>query len=150
MSSYISFYVRKNDVFCPIGTFSRSDKRYEFFRYQLPYGKCIAIDEDTLSLVRGDVDEEKKNINRGIEDARELMNNISSWNDPFEERIECISNIIFEVREREEELKELSMINHFLFFLSGILEEATYGDMDNKKYLYVGIDAPTPTPDNVL
>ena len=50
MSSYVHFFVRKNDVFAPIATYGRSSKIYYAFDQFAPYGKIRALTASNLRV----------------------------------------------------------------------------------------------------
>lgn len=150
MSSYVHFFVRKDDVFCPIGTFSRGSGYYQAFCHYLPYEKCRAIPSDLLVTIRGEIKNGIKENERYIKNLEESKKEVNSFNNSIEEKIEVISDLLNSIEEVEFEIEELKVVYAFTRFLDNVMEEAIYTDISADKYVYAGIECPEPTVDDLV
>jgi threonine synthase len=150
MSSYVHFFVRKDNVFCPIGTFTRNSGYYQAFCHYLPYEKCRAIPSDLLITIRGEIKNGIKENERYIKNLEESKKEVSNFNNSVEEKIEAISDLVNSIQETEAENEELKNVYAFTRFLDNIMEEAVFTDTGADKYVYGGIECPEPTIDDLV
>lgn len=150
MSSYVHFFVRKDDVFCPIGTFSRNSGYYQAFYHYLPYEKCRSISSNLLVTIRTEIKKVIKDNEKYIKNLEESKKEVSSFNNSVEEKIEVISDLINSIQELEADNEELKDVCAFTRFLDNVMEEAICTDTGTDKYIYAGIECPEPTIDDLI
>ena len=149
MSAYVNFYLRVNENFAPLGSYSRSSQIYKIMGAYLPWEKIVALDVSTLQRFRSEVEDilhfTQKDKDRGIAKCKSIMD---AANTPLEEKLSAVANIEDNLKELDEYIEELNdAISIFSFFI-GMIEDFKYypseycsfkGDADH--YLYAGIEA---------
>lgn len=145
MSSYVNFYLRINDLFVPIGSYSRNSKMYQTMYHYCPYGKIKALTKENLyEIINNDLETRIQNIKdfRAADEKRCEM--IMQANNTLEEKMEAISDIMSGFDEMDTDIEELSFSADTLRVFSNIIEEFSYNNQfsnDYNHYLYAGIEA---------
>lgn len=145
MSSYINFYLKHDNKFCQLWSFSRSCVEYQHFNDILPYGKNVPITFDILNIALDNVNKDiqiyKKHIKENKKDIEIIakMEGVS-----FHERMENISEYRTYISEEKDHLFELKRCKHFIEFLEDLLYNVKWSDIDSNDYLYAGIEAINP------
>ena len=90
MSSYVNFYLRINDLFVPIGSYSRSSEMYQTMYHYCPYGKIKALTKENLYEVINDLETRAQRIKdfRAADEKRCDM--IMQANNALEEKMEDV------------------------------------------------------------
>ena len=158
MSAYIEFFIRHENSFLPIATYSRSDVVYQHFSDYVPYEAIKGIDRDMLRDVMEGVNADKQYFANAIKSIEEDIEMVSKFNAPIDEKMEQIRTMKSWIRENEEMLHELQRVEYFVAFLSDIIEETEYGHLSPYEpdrtvapngYVYVGIEVGMPTVDDI-
>ena len=80
MSSYINFYVERNNVYIPVGDYSRNNPMYRCGESFVPYEGGRILDHDVFEWFEGEFEEEIKDLKNSIErynKENELIKDIS-------------------------------------------------------------------------
>ena len=142
MSSYIHFFVRRNDTFIPIGTFGRSTRIYAAFEHMAPWERIRALNTDLLKFARAYLKSEEE-INREIDAAHARINTIAAFNNGVDEKMAAIDEVREEIKGWQEFAHEEREARAFIGFLYGILDEAEYNSLEGfgaSACLYVGME----------
>ncbi len=142
MSQYMTFVVRKGDVFTPIYTCSRSSDLYQNLKAAVDYGKLSEVRKDELMEC---IEREKayeRDLAKDIEAIESNKKLIADWNNSIEEKLEALSRYDLsqqDVRDRIEEAQDTVVRLQFLY---DIAEELEYFRDYLKKDagLYAGIE----------
>lgn len=158
MSAYIQFFVKINDKFAPIATYSRSTVIYQEFQCYAPWEKISALNERQLSRISEEIKNEISDYEKSIHSEREAIDFLRS-----NEYI-SVEDLMDEYRSANDTIEELNstiteLQNAYSFcnFLIDIIEEAgqeeRWGDNPNNlhpdSYVYVGIEVGTPTIEDI-
>ena len=80
MSSYINFYLKVEDKYCPLGIYSRNCPEYQFFKDIVPFEKIAPITIKKLQAVIEDIEFAINNeFCQAILDYREVAQLISTY-----------------------------------------------------------------------
>lgn len=142
MSQYMTFVVRKDDVFTPIYTCSRSSSLYQNLKAAVDYGKLSLLPDEEL---RECIEREEAHAQDLIRDVAALEANkrlVSDWNNPIEEKLEAIEGYDARKQAILDDIEEIQDTIVRLKFLRDIIEELTYFKDYLKKEagLYAGIE----------
>ena len=141
MSSYIHFFVRKNDVFAPIATYGRSSKIYYAFDQLAPYGKIRALTASNLRVVDSEYLDRAEYFENQIREVRDRIQLIASFNNDLEDKLRAIEGEESFIAEIKADAEETAAAHMFIGFLRDIIAEVEYDSKyDPDNYLYVGID----------
>lgn len=153
MSSYVNFYLKKDNVFCPLASFSRLTKYYQKFSPYLPYEKCAAITKDLLSSIKNEVILDTLMCNASIKEAEKMNEFLKNSNDPLESKVTFFLENNRSIRGEEMEKTDLENLSHFIDFLLIIIDEAEdyHGYSINPEgYIYGGIECYDPTEEDIV
>lgn len=158
MSAYMCFYIRANDKFYPIGTYSRSTMIYDIFEMcaRVPWEKIVPIDRKQLEEIISYTSNFKKSVNRNIESIYEKIDFIQNCEADFEDKLENYGYCKETIEDYEEEIKELDWVINFADFLQSVIddgEDTKFYDeietIDPSKYVYAGIEIGCPTVEDI-
>lgn len=146
MSSYANFYIRVNDKFAPIGTYSRSTDMYQNFYDILPYEKLVALTplklHDVILSTRKKISSFSEMINENQELRDQFLN---AKNISFEDKRIAVEEFNAGIRELEEEIENLQNVINYVRVLLNIIDDYKYSGIsfenDYEHYLYAGIEA---------
>lgn len=142
MSQYINFYLRVNDKFISLGSFSRNNIVYTVLSDRVPYEKITAINEDILDAGMVDLDREKEINNKYLKKNAEMMAAVANFNNSVTEKMEGIENLNREKAELEMENRQIDRAIAYLDFLKDIIEDYRYDCKYGKEVgIYAGIEA---------
>lgn len=153
MSSYVNFYLKKDNVFCPLASFSRLTKYYQKFSPYLPYEKCVAITKDLLASIKNEVILDILMCNASIKEAEKMNEFLKNSNDPLESKVTFFLENNRSIRGEEMEKTDLENLSHFIDFLFIIIDEAEdyHGYSINPEgYIYGGIECYDPTEEDIV
>lgn len=156
MSQYINFFIRCNDDFCPIATYSRSTNVYRDFsdRLNVPYEKITPLSKDDLKGVIEEADLKIKAYKKQVEKLEKEISDVSNMNNSIDEKTGMIENIYECIEENNLEIKWEENVQSFCSFLDDIIDEVIYDNNTSKfnasKYVYVGIEIGEPTIDDIV
>ena len=140
MSAYIQFFIKHEDIFLPIGVFSRSSAIYRVFDGIAIWGKIRPVGELALDsaekIVKEFIDVSEKSLVR----ANEEKNMIANFNNSVEEKLESIEGYNSYIAEITKDIKGFESAQQYLLFLRDVLESVEYTDFNKQPYLYVGVE----------
>ena len=145
MSQYINFYVRINDNFAPIGSYSRSSEIYQTAHHRVPY-------EHITPLRVSDFDEMIKNIEERIDTKKkdkkyylDMITLVMNANNSIGEKMEEVDSLNCSIREIKESIEELEGAMYLFSVYSDMIEDYQYSGIsyenDYSHYIYAGIEA---------
>lgn len=158
MSAYIQFFIKINDKFAPIATYSRSTKVYQEFQHYAPWEKVSALNEQKLSAVSDEIRSEISEYEEAIRSERETIDFLRSCKDiSVEDLMDQYRSATGTIEELNDTIAELQHASSFCSFLMDVVEEAgqeeRWGDNPNDlhadSYVYVGIEVGTPTIEDI-
>ncbi len=144
MSMYINFFIKRDNKFIRIADYSRNSQIYKITSDCLPYGKVRALTIYDLEKFNGiacrDIEECKKHI----EKINMCINNIGSFNNSIEDKLEAIHTYEIDKSDWEDDIEELQFAKNFFAFLVDLIGSGTYEEVNSDKYLYAGIEVGEP------
>ena len=150
MSSYLSFYIKKNQNETPIYTYlfgvSSSHYLYQAFCEELgghttEKGHCMKLSRQDLYDVCHNMNDSISTFKDIIKTKQELLQQIGNWNNSTNEKFHMYLDIGNEIRDCQEELDECISAKHLLSTLMFIQAEYWQSSDD---VLYGGIDCCAP------
>lgn len=151
MSAYIQFFVRNDEAFMPIGTYSRNDCIYGYFDEYTPWEKIKAVTRPLLDKIRDDVNEDLQDVQKRYDRAKEMKEWIATLNNSLEEKMEYINNVEEVLEDCYEMRDDFMRVKSYLNFLDDIIKSVEYKEhIDYKAYLYVGIEVGSPTSEDIV
>ena len=147
MSSYVNFYLRVNDKFAPIGSYSRSTEMYKAVSSQLPYEKIRALTAGDLMLYIRDLENAADNVKIVCERDRSHISLImNAENTSLDEKLDTVDDIEENCRECEDYISELMFAADTLRVFYNMIDEFKYYNEsgftnDAEHYIYAGIEA---------
>ena len=146
MSSYANFYIRVNDKFAPIGTYSRSTDMYQNFYDILPYEKLIALTPFKLHDVILSTQKKIHSFSEAIKENQELRDQfLNAENISFEDKRIAVEEFNTAIHELEEDIDNLQNVINYIRVLLNIIDDYRYSGIsfenDYEHYLYAGIEA---------
>lgn len=147
MSSYINFYLRVEDKYCPIGIYSRNCPEYRFFKDIVPFEKITPISVKKLQAVIEDIEFAINNEMKSIGRYSLNIRDIKTFNNSLSEKMELIEDYRNTINELKEDLEAKKNCLNFVNWLIEILTDIKYSPYANKhsitqdNYLWVGIEA---------
>lgn len=151
MSAYIHFFIRIEDKFYPIATYSRNSQVFELM-HSAPYEHIRVLNSEALSnygVEAREILDEWNVRKRKYEKRKEL---IATFNNSVEEKMEMIHNSDEAIEEIEYEISEAKSVIRFIYFLENIIKEVDYDTpegIDKDNYLYYGIECYRPTAEDI-
>lgn len=159
MSQYIQFFIRCEDKFVPMCSYSRSNTIFRAFAYHAPYEKIMPITEHILRVAQSYLKSEEDSIEARIELYRDMLESIRHFDNDVDDKLEAINSVNADIGELKSDLEEITFAKTFIDILDGILVSAKYRDDGNgcplanyteDTVLYAGIEVPEyPTMDDV-
>ena len=145
MSSYVNFYVRVDEKFAPVGSWSRSGKIYQALERRVPYEKIMNMTSDGLERVINSLELEKKEVEEYIAAKQSKITMImNEENTPLNEKLEAVESVVGYVNEAKEEIKDyeyaINILNGFTVMIEDYRWSNNQFSNDGDHYLYVGID----------
>lgn len=156
MSQYTQFFIKTNDnIFYPIGTFSRNDARAAAINDILPYESIRPLTKSDCVEVIDDLEKELE----AYKDSKRKYNNQIEWlktaTGNLDERLDRITEYFGYIKEIDE---EMPYIYDAIGFYKGIMEIIDEAEMDEKygegveygfnlkgdSYVYAGIEVGNP------
>lgn len=156
MSQYTQFFIKTNDnIFYPIGTFSRNDKRAAAINDILPYESIRPLTKADCIEVINDLEKELEACENSKKEHKERIEWLKTAAGDLDERLERITDYFSYI---EEINKEIPYIYDAIGFYKGIMEIIDEAEMDEKygegaeygfnlkgdSYVYAGIEVSNP------
>ncbi len=153
MSQYIEFYVRNNDSFTNILSFSRNSLVYEALNTRVPYEKIRKLNSDTIHYAISETNEEKEKYQNMKAQSQARIAEIRHFNNSVEDKLEAIHNEEDNLEELDDLVKECEEAVQILGVLEKIVKtidlNIRYEDVAGAQGLYAGIEAYKPTVDDI-
>ena len=145
MSAYVSFFIRVNDNFAPIGSWSRSSKMYGVMSNRVPYEKMRALTITDLQNAINEINLSIKEWNEALDERKEEIKMVmNAANASLKEKLEEVSDIRYLINEIKEDLEAYEDARNTLAVYIDILDNVKYSETrfenDYKHYLYAGIE----------
>ena len=141
MSSYINFFVKsKSNELCPIGDFSRNTVLYRTFEHIVPFGKVISIAKQTILDVKEELKTQREAEEVVLKENEELLNKISTFNNPIEEKISAIYDQQDVINDIKDSIYEIKYAYNYVTALLEIVDTQPVENENN--YIYAGIEVP--------
>jgi len=145
MSSYVNFYLRVNDVFAPIGSYSRNSEIYKAIEHYSIYGKIIPLKYDMIKSILEDIEQSISNVQATIQKDNETCHLVMSSQNSLAEKLDTIHTIKDGIADAYKLIEELQFAYALFHIYEDILDEIEYGlkavGTDSCHYIYFGIDA---------
>lgn len=147
MSSYINFYLKVEDKYCPLGSYLRNCSEYRFFKNIVPFGKIAPITIKNLKTVIEDIEFAISNEMKSIGRYSLNIKDIKTFNNSINEKMELIEDYRNTINELKEDLEANKKCLNFVNWLIEILTDVEYDPYADKhgitqdNYLWVGIEA---------
>ena len=156
MSQYTQFFIKTNDnIFYPIGTFSRNDARAAAINDMLPYESIRPLTKSDCVEVINNLESQIKSYEESKTGYREKIEWLKTATGDLNERLERITDYFGYIEEIDEELPDLY---DAIGFYKGIIEIIDEAEMDEKygegiehgfnlkgdSYVYAGIEVSNP------
>lgn len=146
MSSYANFYLRVNDKFAPIGTYSRSTDMYQNFYDILPYEKLVVLTPLKLHDIILSTRKKIHSFSEMIKENQELRDQfLNAKNISFEDKRIAVEEFNTAIHESEKEIDNLQNVINYVRVLLNIIDDYRYSGIsfenDYEHYLYAGIEA---------
>lgn len=144
MSEYMTFVVRKGDIFTPIYTCTRSSEVFQNLKGAVDYGRLVEVHKDELVEC---IERERayaRDLEKDIEAIESNKRLLADWNNSVEDKMEALSQYGLSQQEIRDRIKESQVTAARLQFLYDIAEELEYFKDYSKKEsgLYAGIEIP--------
>lgn len=148
MSAYVNFYLRVNDNFAPIGSFSRSNIIYETTNSDLPWEKMKPIRKSTLDDWVKNIETKSQHMAKMKKENEDKCAQIMAVaNNPLEEKLDAVADIERDCDEINERIEECEYAINTLLCFYNIIEEYQYRGSDEVQfendynhYIYAGIE----------
>lgn len=153
MSMYINFFMRRDEKFFPIGSYSRNHNIFKAFDNYAPWEKIRPLTVVALRQIGNECSQMKTECEHRIEEKEKKKQLVASFNNSVEEKYEVICDLDDSIDELRQERAEEEMAEYFCIFLEAMIDEIRYGEsneeIDPNAYLYVGIEIGNPTPNDI-
>ena len=142
MSQYLNFFVRHNEDFIPLASYSRNTHIYDIA--EAPYEKIRRFSQEQLESIASRLLESKtfthKEIAR-LHQEIEIIKGINITADKFDEVLDVIHNITNVISEYQEDIETLEREAIEIEFMRNM----TYDDCE----IFAGIEISDPTMDDI-
>ena len=157
MSQYTSFFIRHNDAFLPMVTYSRSHKVAEAFNHIAPWEKIAPLTAADIRGVRASLTSDVEAYAKAIARARDEIEFLRTTNMAPDDLLEQYRSNIEYINDLTEEKTACESAIIFTHFLGDIIDEAAsehkWGEnplgIDENTYIYVGIEVGNPTLEDI-
>ena len=105
MSAYIDFYVKRNNVYVPIGDFSRSNPIYQVMSDFIGWEKIVHFDEKLYNDVISRFNDKIANYKEMKADYENKINLIKTMEAPLNEKMEFIHDYQESIHEIDDEIE---------------------------------------------
>lgn len=147
MSSYVNFYLRMNNSFAPIGSYSRSNEIYQAIQHAVPYEKITPLTSRAFDeMIRELESKAQKMADAKKRDQERIALIMNAANTSLDEKLSAVAEIESNFADMDEYISDVNFAaDTFRVFLN-IIDDVRYSDntyMDNDcdHYIYAGIEA---------
>lgn len=147
MSSYVNFYLRINDNFTPIGSYSRSSSMYQAISNILPYEKIISLRPSQITEVIHNLEESATKMKKIKENSQATCDKImSTANNSIEDKLSAIAEIESNFDDMDSYIEETNFAADTLRVFLNMIDDFRYSndcgfDNDYFHYIYAGIES---------
>ena len=145
MSSYVNFYLRVNDTFAPIGSYSRNNKMYEYMDCYCPYEKIRPFTVDDFIEIINSLKDNKHNIKQARKTEKKHYTAIIQANNSVEEKLNALYESESSLKEMDKEIAEINFTINTLQIFCNMIDDFKYSTSDFSNdynhYIYAGIEA---------
>lgn len=159
MSCYTCFFIRRENDFVPIGSFSRNNtiaRAFSDYHFEAPWEKISALDtKDIQEIIAGVMENKQFDLNT-IDKYEKKIAEIKSMEASLSERMKMIDEYRGYIDEVREDYEDWDYAHSYLSFLLGILDEIRYSDYGEDKkydvdnYIYFGLEIGHPTVNDIV
>ena len=144
MSSYINFFIKRNDVYAPIGSFGRGSIIYRSFNGD--YEKLKALTPDVIEAIKVDLKDDRIRCDKEINECAQKVDFIRGLNNSVDEKMQAFYDIDEQAKEIQQEMEDIEYALHFCEFLNDILNDCweDSNNLDRNNYIFYGIEVPDP------
>lgn len=142
MSQYLNFFVRHNEDFIPLASYSRNTHVYDVAG--APYEKIRRFSQERLESIASKLRESKTSAHKEIarlQQQIEIAKGINVTVDNFDEVFGAIRNIMNMISEYQEDIETLEREAIEIEFMRNM----TYDDCE----IFAGIEISDPTMDDI-
>lgn len=145
------FFIRNDEAFMPLGFYCHKDSIYEYFDEYTSEEKIRPITTRLLEKIYDNVIEEISFCKDRIYRAEEMRSWIGTFNNSIDEKMDMLENVGEVLADCDKEFDRLIQVREYVCFLNNILETIDDSShIEANKYLYCGIDIPSPTVDDIV
>lgn len=149
MSEYIQFFIKHNDDFIPILTYSRNNPIFRICSYyDVPYEKVIKVNENWFHQVIMEFEEKIEDLKTRKKEIEYESNQILSTNNSLEEKMEFVRYNSQAMREIDYEIELHLSQRSVITVLYDMYEN--FGLEEVTDTIYVGIEVGIPTIDDIV
>ena len=147
MSSYVNFYLRANEIFAPIGSYSRSSEVYKAIDKYVGYNELVSLTPEIFNDVIQEVEEKIARMRkRRAVDENRIRLIMDSANSTMDEKLQAVNDIECNFEEMDAYVDELNFAADVMRVFINMIDAYEYGgdgglDNDPNHYIYAGIDA---------
>ena len=147
MSSYVNFYLRVNENFAPIGSWSRSNEIYQVMQYKVPYEKIRPLTSKEISSIIHELEDSAARIERAkAKDQESIKMIMDAANTSLDEKLEAVGQIESNFEEMDAYISEVNFAADTLRVFFNMIDDFKYSDElvfdnDYNHYIYAGIEA---------
>lgn len=154
MSSYINFFIRpKDDLFIPIGDFSRSTEIYRRFTNEVPYEKITPISQRLLEDSIDKIQKEIEHLQQRIIKLHDKIKIIPTYNNRISEKEQLMYEYQTEIENIKDDIENNLFFQGILDCYLCMIQTIQYDDnfnVDKDKYIYAGIEVPASISEDLI
>ena len=157
MSTYTNFFIRVNDIFVPIGSWSRNSILGSEFITRGPWRKVRPITSNELMELIREFEKKQDSFNEKISELERKRDYVVDKCNSVDEKIEATERYNEEIRDYKIEIEEYEYAINTLSVYIEIIEEITFSvkdalpfKADDKKYMYYGVEIECPTLEDIV
>lgn len=141
MSTYLCLFLKKDNVFVPLYSATRSHYLSELF-HGAPYEAVRPFSREAVNDLINEAKEEITYYQKSIEQEKEKISVISNFvGNSVQDKLEAISPYYEYINELKFEMQHRETTKNFLEAIYKIIMQSDYIDgIDPDKYLYAGFD----------
>lgn len=147
MSSYVNFYLRINENFAPIGSWSRSNQMYQVWQHILPYEKIMPLTYSRISDMIYELETSAARMKEAkTKDEASIKMIMDAANTSLEEKLNIVADIQSNFEDMDQYIDEINFTADTLRVFLNMIEDFKYSDEvvfdnDADHYIYAGIEA---------
>lgn len=151
MSAYIQFFIRHENIFLPIGTFSRGNYIYQLFNDFAPWEKIRPITISDLERIRNEMVLDIEKAKDQLKEIKERRALVATFNNSVEDKLEALMGYDEYEQGVKDDLAMAEYTRGYLNTLSDILDDIQFDERyDSDTYIYVGVEVGNPTIDDIV